>query len=143
LSEGRGRVTLMLNDFPVNPVLPAQDGERARSFYRDVLGLRLASGPADDPMMFLAGNGTSIVVTELPDRTPPPYPMVSFLVHGIEDLVTELKRRGATFQQIGPASFAGQSGQATGEVMDFGPVKSAFLQDSEGNLLALNEIVTS
>jgi catechol 2,3-dioxygenase-like lactoylglutathione lyase family enzyme len=133
----------MLNDFPVNPVLPAQDGERARAFYRDVLGLTLVSGPTDDPMMFVAGKGTSIVVTELPDRTPPPYPMVSFLVEGIEDLVAGLKQRGATFQSIGPASFAGQSGQSSGEVMDFGPVKSAFLQDTEGNLLALNELVTS
>lgn len=25
--------------------------------------------------------------------------------------------------------------------MDFGPVKSAFLKDSEGNVLALNEIL--
>ena len=132
----------MLAQFPVTPVLPAQDGDRARAFYRDVLGLTMASGPNDDPMMFVAGNGTSIVVTELPDRTPPPYPMVSFLVEGIEDLVDELTRRGATFQPIGPASFAGQAGQEHGEIMDFGAVKSAFLKDTEGNILALNQIVT-
>jgi catechol 2,3-dioxygenase-like lactoylglutathione lyase family enzyme len=141
LSLVRGRVVAMLNQFPVNPVLPAQDGDRARAFYRDVLGLTLASGPADDPMMFIAGNGTTIVVTEIHDRTPPPYPMVSFLVTGIEDLVAALKERGATFQPIGPASFDGQTGHRDGDVMDFGPVKSAFLQDSEGNILALNEIV--
>ena len=29
----------MLNRFYVNPILPAQDGDRARRFYRDVLGL--------------------------------------------------------------------------------------------------------
>lgn len=27
----------MLNRFYVNPILPAQDGDRARIFYRDVL----------------------------------------------------------------------------------------------------------
>jgi catechol 2,3-dioxygenase-like lactoylglutathione lyase family enzyme len=132
----------MLNRFSLNPVLPAQDGDRARAFYRDVLGLDLLSGPTDDPMMFTAGGGTSLVVTEIPDRTPPPYPMVAFLVEDIEALVDELTERGATFEPIGPASFAGQAGQEQGAVMDFGPVKSAFLRDSEGNLIALNELTS-
>lgn len=132
----------MLDRFPVNPVLPAQDGDRARAFYRDVLGLELLSGPADDPMMFRAGGGTTIVVTEIAERTPPPYPVVSFLVEGIDDLVEQLEGRGATFQPLpGAASFAGREGHSHGAVMDFGPVKSAFLRDSEGNLLALNELV--
>ena len=37
----------MLADFYANPVLPAKDGDRARAFYRDVLGLTLVTGPAD------------------------------------------------------------------------------------------------
>ena len=132
----------MLRDFPVNPILPAQDGDRARAFYRDVLGLDLVSGPTDDPMMFRAGNGSSIVITEIPDRVPPPYPVVSFLVTDIDDIVAGLKARGVIFGMLpDSASFAGEVGRRVGDVMDFGPVKSAFLQDSEGNLLALNEIV--
>lgn len=132
----------MLADFPLNPVLPAQDGRRARAFYRDVLGLKLLSGPADDPMIFQAGAGTSIVITELPERVPPPYPMVSFLVTDIHRVVDELAARGVLVQPL-PAStsFAGRAGECRGEVMDFGSVKSAFIRDSEGNLLALNELV--
>jgi catechol 2,3-dioxygenase-like lactoylglutathione lyase family enzyme len=133
----------MLDQFPLNPVLPAQDGDRARTFYRDVLGLQLVSGPHDDPMMFRAGAGTTIVVTELPDREPPPYPVVSFLVTGIEQLVDALTKRGATFEPVpGSASFEGATGVARGVVTDFGPVKSTYLRDSEGNLLALNEVVS-
>lgn len=64
----------MLNHFYVNPILPAQDGDRARRFYRDVPGLDLLTGPTDDPMVF-------------------------------------------------------------------GAAKSAFLKDSEGNLIALNEFL--
>ncbi len=131
----------MLGNFPLNPVLPVQNGERARAFYRDVLGLTLLSGPDDDPMMFRAGAGTTIVLTELPDRVPPPFPMISFMVTDIEELVEALAARGAQFQPLDPsASFAGNSGVARGAVMDFGPVKSAFLVDTEGNVLALNEI---
>ena len=131
----------MLGNFPLNPVLPAQNGDRARAFSRDVLGLTLLSGPDDDPMMFRAGVGTTIVLTELPDRVPPPFPMISFMVTGIEELVEALAARGAQFRPLDPAaSFAGTSGVARGAVMDFGPVKSAFLVDTEGNVLALNEI---
>jgi len=140
--DPRHRRITVLDRFSVNPILPAQDGDRARAFYRDVLGLQLVSGPNDDPIMFRAGSDTSIVISEIPDRIPPPYPVVSFTVERIEELVDALKARGATFQPLASsASFAGQEGSRDGEVMDFGPVKSAFLQDSEGNLLALNEII--
>ena len=119
----------MLDRFPVNPILPAQDGDRARSFYRDVLGLTLASGPTDDPMMFTAAGGTSIVLTELPDR----------LQH---HEAARLVQPAPTFEHLpGAASFAGQAGARHGEVMDFGAVKSAWLKDTEGNVLALNELV--
>jgi catechol 2,3-dioxygenase-like lactoylglutathione lyase family enzyme len=131
----------MLNRFHVNPILPAKDGARARKFYRDVLGLDLLTGPADDPMVFGAASGTSIALTELPDRVPPPYPMISFMVEDIEALVQELKARGATFQPPSAGSFAGVEGKAEGEIIDFGAVKSAFLKDTEGNIIALNEMM--
>lgn len=131
----------MLNRFHVNPILPAQNGDRARTFYRDVLGLDLLTGPADDPMVFGAASGTSIALTELPDRVPPSYPMISFMVEDIEALVQELKARGATFQPPGAGSFAGVEGTAEGDIIDFGAVKSAFLKDTEGNVIALNEMM--
>ncbi|MDD7965989.1 VOC family protein [Actinomycetospora lemnae] len=133
----------MLSRFPLNPVLPAADGRRARAFYRDVLGLTLVSGPDDDPMMFTAAEGTRIIVTEIPDRRPAPYPVVAFLVAGLHEIVDELLTRGVSFYDPGAerGSFAGRGGRAEGVVTDYGPVRSAWLYDSEGNLLALNEIV--
>ncbi|HEX4212887.1 MAG TPA: VOC family protein [Candidatus Dormibacteraeota bacterium] len=132
----------MLDRFYVNPVLPAQDGDRARAFYRDVLGLKLLSQLTDDPMMFQAGAGSALVVTELPERTPPDYPIVSFLVNDIEGVVRELRSRGVEFRNYGSTSFQGQEGVVDGDVTDYGPVKSAWFRDTEGNVLALNEIVS-
>lgn len=129
----------MLNRFYVNPILPAQDGDRARTFYRDVLGLDLLTGPTDDPMVFGAAGGSSIALSEMPDRVPPSYPMISFMVTGLEELVDSLKARGASFQPPVAASFAGVEGRVVGDVMDFGQAKSAFLRDPEGNVIALNE----
>jgi catechol 2,3-dioxygenase-like lactoylglutathione lyase family enzyme len=131
----------VLAPFPLNPILPAQDGPRAEAFYRDVLGLRQLSPPGADPMAFAAGNDTMIVLSELRDRTPPPYPVVAFLVAGIDEVVAGLIDRGVEFVDPAPASFAGREGVIAGMVIDFGPVRSAWLRDSEGNVLALNELV--
>ena len=133
----------MLAPFPLNPILPAQDGPRAEAFYRDVLGLDQVSPPGADPMAFTAGNGSMIVLSEMRDRVPPDYPVVAFLVTGIEELVDGLTARGVAFLDATPSCFAGTEGtiSAGGKVMDYGPVKSTWLRDSEGNVLALNEIV--
>jgi catechol 2,3-dioxygenase-like lactoylglutathione lyase family enzyme len=131
----------VLAPFPLNPILPARDGPRAEAFYRDVLGLRQLSPPGADPMAFAAGNDSMIVLSELRDRTPPPYPVVAFLVTGIDDVVAGLLDRGVEFLDPAPASFGGQEGVIAGRIIDFGPVRSTWLRDSEGNILALNEIV--
>jgi predicted enzyme related to lactoylglutathione lyase len=131
----------MLGDFFANTVLPAQDGQRAKAFYRDVLGLKLLPSPIEDPMMFEAGAGTALVITEMPERTPPAYATVSFLVTGIEELVRELKARGVIFEEPGTSTFQGQTGMVSNNITDYGAVKSAWFKDTEGNLLALDQVV--
>jgi catechol 2,3-dioxygenase-like lactoylglutathione lyase family enzyme len=133
----------VLASFPLNPILPTKDGARAEAFYRDVLGLDQLSPPGTDPMAFGAGKGSMIVLSELPDRTPPAYPVVAFLVEGIEELVSGLADRGVEFVDPQPASFAGREGVIEGRVIDFGPVKSTWFRDSEGNILALNEVTAT
>ena len=130
----------MLAAFPLNPILPAQDGVRA--------GRRELPEPEDvaverlgaDPMAFGAGNGTMVVLSELRDREPPAYPVVAFLVQGIEDIVRALEDRGVEFVAPDAASFAGVEAVRRGHVLDFGAVRSTWLRDSEGNVLALNEL---
>jgi catechol 2,3-dioxygenase-like lactoylglutathione lyase family enzyme len=129
----------VLGRFALNPILPAQDGARAEAFYRDVLGLEQLSPPGADPMAFGAG-GAMVVLTELPDRVPPDYPVVAFLVEGIDEVVRALAERGVDFVPPAGQSFAGAEGRLEGHVVDFGPVRSTWLRDSEGNLLALNQL---
>ena len=133
----------VLASFPLNPILPAQDGPRAEAFYRDVLGLQQLSPPGADPMAFGAGNGSMIVLSELRNRKPPPYPVVSFLVEGIDDLVRGLAERGVEFVFPDVESFAGVQGVREGHVVDFGVVRSTWLLDSEGNVLALNQLAAA
>jgi catechol 2,3-dioxygenase-like lactoylglutathione lyase family enzyme len=133
----------MLDAYPLNPILPAQDGARAEAFYRDTLGLQQLSPAGADPMMFGAGNRTTIVLTELPDRIPPPYPVIAFMVSTIERLVDDLVARDVFFLDPDSSSFQGRDATVDGAITNFGPVKTAWLRDSEGNILALNEVVES
>ena len=91
-------------------MLPAKDGDRARAFYRDVLGLTLVTGPADDPIVFSAGSGTTLLVTEMPNREPCGYATVSFLVTGIEGLVADLAAKGVEF--VPPTRAASRASRA-------------------------------
>jgi hypothetical protein len=45
-----------------------------------------------------------------------------------------------TVKAMASSSFQGQAGAATGDITDYGPVKSAWFRDADGNILALNEI---
>jgi catechol 2,3-dioxygenase-like lactoylglutathione lyase family enzyme len=137
-----GTLARVLARFPLNPILPVRDGARAEAFYRDVLGLEQLSPPGADPMAFRAG-GAMLVLTELPDRVPPDYPVVAFLVEGIDEVVRALTGRGVDFAPPASASFAGAEGRLEGAIVNFGPVRSTWLRDSEGNLLALNELTAT
>jgi catechol 2,3-dioxygenase-like lactoylglutathione lyase family enzyme len=130
----------VLGEHPLNPILPAQDAARAERFYRDVLGLEQVTPAGADPMAFRAGEGTTIMLSELRDRQPPPYPVVSFNVTGIEALVGELEARDVRFEALDVSSFGGVEGKVDGQITDFGLVKSTWFRDSEGNILAMNEL---
>jgi catechol 2,3-dioxygenase-like lactoylglutathione lyase family enzyme len=132
----------MLADFRLNPILPARDRQRAEAFYVEKLGLRRLSPAGADPMAFGAGD-TMIVLTVIAGREPPDFPVVAFLVEGIDSLVPGLVERGVEFVTPKDSSFAGVEGEIAGFITDYGAVKSAFLRDSEGNILALNEIVAT
>jgi catechol 2,3-dioxygenase-like lactoylglutathione lyase family enzyme len=130
----------VLGEHPLNPILPAQDAARAERFYRDVLGLEQVTPAGVDPMAFRAGEGTTIMLSELRNRQPPSYPVVSFNVTGIEELASELEARDVQFEALDVSSFRGLEGKVEGKITDFGPVKSAWFRDSEGNILAMNEV---
>ena len=61
-------------------------------------------------------------------------------MEGIEELVAGLAERGVDFVDPQPASFQGTEGVIDGAIIDFGPVKSTWLRDSEDNILALDEL---
>ena len=50
----------MLGNFPVMATIPAEDMARARTFYTEKLGRKIADEPDDGATVFEAANGTRI-----------------------------------------------------------------------------------
>src|SRR5881227_3240710 len=61
-----------LNEHPLIAFVPTRDPDRARAFYRDLLGLRLISEQLPFALVFDA-HGVMLRVTVVNELTPPPY----------------------------------------------------------------------
>ncbi|MEU9441808.1 VOC family protein [Streptomyces sp. NPDC048304] len=123
--------------------LPAQDLERARRFYADVLGLE----PVDERpggLLYRCG-GTDFVVFRSTGASPGTFTQMGFEVDDLEAVVAELRRRGVVFEDVDAPGFRTRDGIA--EIEGNYPSKgargerAAWFRDSEGNLLGIGEPV--
>jgi catechol 2,3-dioxygenase-like lactoylglutathione lyase family enzyme len=111
--------------------LPTQDLERARVFYRDVLGLE----PKEERpggLLYELGD-TEFALYESAGQATGEFTQMCVYVKDIEALVETLRERGAEVDGI--AEIAGNyPSKGSGE-------RAAWLRDSEGNLIGIAELV--
>lgn len=124
-----------LSEFPATAVLRAEDLNRARAFYSDVLGLKESGeGGAGGGVMFAAGNGSMIMLYERPGMAAPENTTLGFSVPAdrFDAVMAELRSRGVQFEEydipeIGLKTVDG--------VADYDGMRGAWFLDSEGNVL--------
>jgi|SRR5215207_1489240 catechol 2,3-dioxygenase-like lactoylglutathione lyase family enzyme len=121
----------ILADAPVNAGLPASDIERARAFYEGTLGLPLVQD-VEGALMFACGNGTMFFVYPSEFAGTNQATAAGWQVADIEAAMDELRGKGVTFEEYDMPGLKTVNGVAT-----FGPSKSAWFKDTEGNILAL------
>jgi catechol 2,3-dioxygenase-like lactoylglutathione lyase family enzyme len=131
----------MLSEGRVATRLPAQDLERARTFYSEKLGLE----PVDERpggLLYRCG-GCEFALFQSAGASPGTFTQMGWEVEDIEATVAALKERGVVFQDVdlpglrtvgGVADIAGNypSKGARGE-------RGAWFRDSEGNLLGVGQ----
>ncbi|MEU1310519.1 VOC family protein [Streptomyces cinnamoneus] len=123
--------------------LPARSLERARRFYSQQLGLE----PVDERpggLLYRCG-GVEFVVFQSTGASPGTFTQMAWTVDDIEEVVTELGRRGVVFEEVDVPGFRTRNGIA--EIEGNYPSKGArgergaWFRDSEGNMLGIGEPV--
>ncbi len=124
----------MLADHPIHATLPATDLERAKRFYTEKLGLT-AGSEAPDGVFYRSGD-TRFLVFPSGGTASGTHTQLSWTVDDIEAEVAALKARGVLFEEYDFPSLSTINGVAS-----MGPVKIAWMKDSEGNLLSRAQFV--
>lgn len=131
----------MMPSMPNSSVLGSQDViafllttsyERARPFYRDVLGLKLVS---EDPFaMVFDANGVMLRISPLPNMQAAKHTVLGWRVADIEQTLGTLVERGVRFEHYGMPN-QNESGIWKAP----SGAKVAWFKDPDGNTLSLTQ----
>ncbi|HKO55429.1 MAG TPA: VOC family protein [Thermoanaerobaculia bacterium] len=125
----------MLNTSRVTTILPVVDAERARAFYRDVLGLRDLGSSGDGKYLFETSSGF-IALLPKPEPTKAEHTALSFEVPNARAAVDELTSRGVAFEDYDLPGL-----RTVEKVCILGSEKAAWFRDPEGNILCIHELL--
>lgn len=122
----------MLRSSDVIAFVSTANAPKAKTFYRDVLGLSLIS---DEPFaVVFDANGTMLRVSKVPEVSRVPYTVLGWRVSDIAAKVEDLKRKGVVFER-----YAGFPQDELGIWTADGGDKVAWFKDPDGNTLSLTE----
>lgn len=119
---------------PAYGVLPAENLERARKFYHDVLGFEVEDYPEMRQFIINAGQGTNVMIYER-ERTKAEHTALSFLVADIISVMEDLELRGVRFEDYDMPGLVTERGIAT---TDRG--LAAWFTDPEGNIINVTQM---
>lgn len=124
----------MLTKAVVTTILPVKDMARARDFYEKKLGLEPKGFAADGNYLFACGGDAHIALITKPEGTKAEHTALSFEVHGIERVISDLQSEGVVFEDYDFPNL-----KTVGHVCVLGSEKAAWFKDSEGNYLCVHE----
>jgi catechol 2,3-dioxygenase-like lactoylglutathione lyase family enzyme len=132
-----------LSNATIGVRLPAQDLDRARAWYADVLGLE----PVEERpggLRYVCGD-TSFVVFQSQGRPSGEHTQMGFYVPDIEAAVLELQERGLVFDEVDLGGLPQSNGvvDITGSYPSTGAVgeRARWFHDCEGNQLGIGQMV--
>lgn len=124
----------MLSQCLMSAVLPAEDLDRATKFYQETLGLKL-NMDVPGGKLFEAGHGTLVLLYAY-GRAEAGNTVLGFNVDDLDAEMTDLRAKGVLFEDYDLPNLKTVSG-----VADWGLAgRSAWFKDSEGNIIALNQM---
>ncbi len=123
----------MLSDASVLTTLPVSDLERAKRFYREMLGLRpLQELPQG--LLYECADGSRFLLYPTGARSGSAHTQMSFVVTDIEAEVGDLKSDGVSFEKYDRRDLT-----TVGSIAYTRSAESAWFRDSEGNLIGITQ----
>lgn len=110
--------------------LATADPERARSFYRDVLGLPLLG--EDSFALRFDAHGVQLRIQKLERLAPHPFTVLGWEVPDVRREIVELSRRGVVFER-----YPSMPQDDLGIWVSPGGAHVAWFKDPDGNLLSI------
>ena len=124
----------MLGSSSLVAFVGTRDAARARAFYGDTLGLRLASDELPFALVYDA-NGTMLRVTPVPQMEPAKYTVLGWKVADIAGTAGRLQRAGVQFQR-----YPGMVQDELGIWTSPSGARVAWFPDPDGNLLSITQL---
>jgi catechol 2,3-dioxygenase-like lactoylglutathione lyase family enzyme len=124
----------MVSNMTAVAVLPAAHIERARKFYADKLGLTQDRVEVDGSLFYQCKESAFLVYQTQYAGTAK-NTAIGFRTDNIDREMKELRSRGVVFEEYNMPGLKTVNGVAT-----MGSLKAAWFKDSEGNILAVNQM---
>lgn len=125
----------MLHGYPIYAYIPARDMARARQFYEGKLGLK-PKEELEGGVTYEFAGGTACFLYETPNAGTSKASQAFWSVDDVDALIITLKARGVVFEDY---DMPGERSPA-GAITD-GGAKAAWFKDSEGNIMALIQML--
>ena len=113
----------------VGTTLPAGDLNRARAFYRDVLGLEPDEVSETGSLRYSAGD-TGFMLFASAGEPSGTHTQMAFQVDDIEAAAAELRANGVVFEDV-------EGLEQVDGIAGLGGTRGGWFKDSEGNMLAV------
>ena len=127
----------MLTNATIVPYIPVADVARARRFYEGKLGLKPKEEYAGG-VIYECGNGSRVFMYPSAGAGTSKASTAFWAVDDVAAEVAELKARGVVFEEYSMPGIKTVNSIATA-----GRAKTAWFKDSEGNILAVSQRISS
>jgi catechol 2,3-dioxygenase-like lactoylglutathione lyase family enzyme len=123
----------MLSNHKIVALVPISDGDKARSFYVDKLGLKFLSD--DGFAIVLDANGNKVRLTKMKEVKPQPFTVLGWETADIAADVRKLQANEVSFERFGDFMKEDELGIWTAP----DGTKVAWFKDPDGNILSLSQ----
>jgi catechol 2,3-dioxygenase-like lactoylglutathione lyase family enzyme len=133
--KGTGAQRALLANALICATVATRNLRSAKRFYEETLGLKAAISDERRGVYFVAGSGTMLNLYERQHSTPESS-VATFLVENLDDVMSDLRKRGISFEEYDLPDLKTKGGVYSDET----GFKVAWFKDPDGNIIGIEQL---